>query len=133
MTARWVRTESADGTFVAACRTKGWDVCIKVRLPEVPRGTLPRFPARLAHQIRKDLSRLLQRLCGFAPIVEIRVRGRGLEIRAGGSPLAGPAPTRTGPKLAALVDDPHRRARWIGHARRGVSQRPSGQPTSFRP
>ncbi|WP_172326894.1 hypothetical protein [Mangrovicoccus sp. HB161399] len=75
-------------------------------------------PVVLAHEIRKDLWRMLQDLRGFSPVVEIRDAGPGLEVRAGGALPGGtrPAPG-TGERIEGLLADPDKRARWIAHAR----------------
>lgn len=44
----------------------------------------PLSRARLALQIRQDLWRLLQRLRGFAPVVEVTASEGGYALRAGG-------------------------------------------------
>ncbi len=72
----------------------------------------------LAHEIRKDLWRMLQDLRGFSPVVEVREDGTGLAVRAGGALPQGarPAPGIE-ERIAGLLADPDKRARWIAHAR----------------
>ncbi|WP_372833764.1 hypothetical protein [Puniceibacterium confluentis] len=72
---------------------------------------------RLARQIRQDIWRELRHLRGFSPAVEIVHEGAGLKVRAGGSLMAGAAPAGTSAQLAALLNDPERRARWCHWAR----------------
>ncbi|WP_108262609.1 hypothetical protein [Mangrovicoccus ximenensis] len=85
-------------------------------------GAAAEFPALrpvvLAHEIRKDLWRMLQDLRGFSPVVEIRVAAPGLAVRAGGM-LAGQGRLAPGieERIAGLLADPQKRARWIAHAR----------------
>ncbi|NSY38563.1 hypothetical protein [Leisingera sp. ANG59] len=75
-------------------------------------------PLRLAHQIRQDLWRQLQRLRGFAPVVEITAAGQGLRVRAGGQ-VAGRVPANAAAQITEVLENPARRARWIRHASRG--------------
>lgn len=78
-------------------------------------------PLRLAHQIRQDMWRKLQRLRGFAPVVEITAAGQGLRVRAGGQ-VMGRLPANAAGLIADVLEDPARRARWIRHASRGAAQ-----------
>lgn len=87
-----------------------WDVCAQTRLPDGRRG-------RLAHQIRQDLWRALQRLRGFAPAVSVERSEGGLLITAGGA-VAGAIPPGTQSRITQLLADPALRARWIAGARR---------------
>ncbi|WP_138465066.1 hypothetical protein [Poseidonocella sp. HB161398] len=75
-------------------------------------------PVVLAHEIRKDLWRMLQDLRGFSPVVEIRATAAGLEVRAGGEMSGGvQPPPGIGARIGGLLEDPRKRARWIAHAR----------------
>ncbi len=85
-----------------------FDVAAESRFPALHRRTL-------AHEVRKDLWRCLSRLRGFAPVVELRPAAGGLALRAGGQ-VDGRVPPGTEARLAALLADPARRARWIAHA-----------------
>ncbi|MBY6138852.1 hypothetical protein KUV26_05320 [Leisingera daeponensis] len=78
-------------------------------------------PLRLAHQIRQDMWRKLQRLRGFAPVVEITAAGQGLRVRAGGQ-VMGRLPANAAGLIADVLEDPARRARWIRHASRRAAQ-----------
>ncbi|MEW2913727.1 hypothetical protein [Leisingera sp. JC11] len=75
-------------------------------------------PLRLAHQIRQDMWRKLQRLRGFAPVVEISAEGQGLRVRAGGQ-VTGRVPANAAVQITEVLEDPARRARWVRHAGRG--------------
>ncbi|NVK15615.1 MAG: hypothetical protein HWE35_15700 [Rhodobacteraceae bacterium] len=75
-------------------------------------------PLRLAHQIRQDMWRKLQRLRGFAPVVKITVAGQGLRVRAGGQ-VAGRVPANAAAQITEVLENPARRARWVRHATRG--------------
>jgi hypothetical protein len=70
----------------------------------------------LAHAIRQDVWRELQSLRGFTPVVRVARVGDGLAVCAGGAcDVALPAVAQA--RLAAVMDCPARRARWIRHAR----------------
>ncbi|MEL6236131.1 MAG: hypothetical protein AAFR46_17180 [Pseudomonadota bacterium] len=116
--ARWARQERGDVTRIAARAARGWDLAVRMALPDRLEGPDARFRARLAHQIRKDLWRDLRRLRGFAPIVEIAQGAGGLQVTAGGSLLAGPAPAGTTARIADLLADRHRQQRWLAFAAR---------------
>lgn len=71
---------------------------------------------RIAHMVRQDLWRALRRLRGFAPAVRVaRVPG-GMALCAGGA-VAGPVPPGAQARIAALLEDPGHRARWMRQAR----------------
>lgn len=73
--------------------------------------------AALAHQVRQDLWRALRDLRGFSPVVRVEAAGTGLRVIAGGR-VAGPVPDGTGARIAALLESPAHRARWVAQARR---------------
>lgn len=75
-------------------------------------------PLRLAHQIRQDMWRKLQRLRGFSPVVEITAEGQGLRVRAGGQ-VMGRVPANAAAQITEVLENPARRARWVRHASRG--------------
>lgn len=70
----------------------------------------------LAHEIRKDLWRALRSLRGFTPVVRVVRDDHGLVVRAGGA-CDGALPASAQVRLAAVLDCPARRARWVRHAR----------------
>lgn len=77
-------------------------------------------PAVLVHEVRKDLWRALRRVRGFSPVVRVADREGGrLTVRAGGA-ISGQMPPlqATEARIAALLADPARRARWRAHAGR---------------
>ena len=81
-----------------------------------------RFPALrktvLAHEIRKDLWRMLQSLRGFSPVVEVVDRDGGLCVRVGGQVSSHTWPREnTLTQIQTLLSSPSKRARWIAHAR----------------
>lgn len=76
--------------------------------------------ARLAHQVRQDVWRCLRDLRGFWPVVRIEQSEDALCVTAGGG-LDGAAATTASrllaeTRLAEMLADPVRRARWIRHA-----------------
>ena len=85
-----------------------WDVDATSDFPPVAAG-------RLAQQIRQDLWRVLRGLRGFSPVVEVSPTEAGLTVRAGGR-LVAPVPAGTAARIQDLLEDPARRARWVGWA-----------------
>ena len=55
----------------------------------------------------------------FAPVVSVTPVEDGLQVVAGGA-VAGAIPPGTAARIAAVLDHPGNRARWIAHARRGL-------------
>lgn len=94
---------------VPAC----WDVAVEAELPDGSMG-------RIAHQVRQDLWRALQRLRGFSPAVRVEANGDGLLVTAGGA-VAGAVPPGTCRKIREVLDDPANRARWVLNARKARS------------
>lgn len=74
-------------------------------------------PLRLAHQIRQDMWRKLQRLRGFSPVVEITAEGQGVKVRAGGQ-VMGRVPSNAAGLIAEILENASSRSRWVRHARR---------------
>ncbi|MEZ5769545.1 MAG: hypothetical protein R3D80_19215 [Paracoccaceae bacterium] len=107
----WHRTRDAEGGVVLARGARRFDVSVETWLPAAP-------PARIAHQVRQDLWRALQKLRGFAPVVSVTPVEAGLRVVAGGT-VAGAIPPGTGDRIAAVLEHPGNRARWLAHARRG--------------
>lgn len=90
---------------------------LPVRFDLYAETTLP--PLRrtaLAHEVRKDVWRLLKDLRGFAPAVEVSKTEDGLRVRAGGA-VYGPVPAVARARLSDLLNSPSHRARWCRHAR----------------
>ena len=76
-------------------------------------------PLRLAHQIRQDMWRVLQKLRGFSPVVRLRKVAQGWHVLAGGRLMAAPT-AHAQAQLVAVLADPANRARWVRHANRGM-------------
>ncbi|WP_245749119.1 hypothetical protein [Jannaschia pohangensis] len=86
-----------------------WDLSGRVRLPDMGRR-------RLAHAVRQDLWRALQRLRGFAPVVAVTRDGQGVTLRAGGA-VSGAVPGAARARLDDMLSDPVRHAAWLRAAR----------------
>lgn len=83
-----------------------FDVCAETWLP--PLRKLP-----LAQQVRQDVWRALQRLRGFAPVVQVAETGAGLRVLAGGQVHGAFSKSRVNAVLLAVLDDAENRQRWI--------------------
>jgi len=100
-----------DGDSVTLCRQ------LPPRLEFAVQTVLPNAdPVRLAHQIRQDMWRALQRVRGYAPVIRLDPVPEGWAVTAGGSASRAPAPAVMDRALAVL-NDPGNRARWIRQAR----------------
>ncbi len=75
--------------------------------------------AVLAHEIRKDLWRMLARVRGFSPVIRVtRVEGAGLAVTAGGAlPPRSPAAPDLAERIEGMLAEARLRTRWIAHAR----------------
>lgn len=72
--------------------------------------------ARLAHQIRQDVWRRLQRLRGFVPAVRLEQGPDGMHVTAGGALDAAVPLHWAQAALADVLADPASRQRWMWHA-----------------
>ena len=90
-----------------------FDVVVERRLPMAPLSR-----EALAQQIRQDVWRALRDQPGFSPVVEVTREDAGLTVRAGGTVAAAHPRARLEERVAAVLDDPARRARWCAHAGR---------------
>lgn len=79
---------------------------------------------RVAQQVRQDLWRALQNQTGFSPVVEVRESDGALSIRAGGQCDRKIARQTVESRIADLLNDASKRARWVRFAqRRGGASR----------
>ncbi len=104
-----------EGETLTLCRRlpPRFDVVAETAFPKVSRR-------RLATQVRQDVWRALQSVRGFSPVVEVSSAGEGLRLRAGGRIDGGRvARGALEARLASLLAEPERRARWARHAGRG--------------
>lgn len=92
-----------------------WTLSVRTRLPDLGRR-------RLAHAVRQDLWRMLQRLRGFAPAVSVTRDGQGVELRAGGA-VQGSVPQGAQREIAALLEDASTRAAWVRAAAHPIGGR----------
>lgn len=81
-----------------------WDFSAQTRLPDMGRR-------RLAHAVRQDMWRVLQRVRGFAPVVSVTRDAQGILLRAGGQ-VEGRMSGAIGARVAQMLDDPARHAAW---------------------
>lgn len=106
---RWHILRSDDALTVARSLPPVFDVVADTRLPNAGR-------ARVAHQVRQDMWRALQNVRGFSPVVQVLRDADGLLVRAGGR-VARPFDASTlSARIASVLDDPEKRARWVRHA-----------------
>lgn len=94
-----------------------FDVVSEVKLPLGDK-------LRVAQQVRQDLWRALQNQTGFSPVVEVRESEGSLSIRAGGQCDRQFARQSVESRIAELLNDAGKRARWVRFAqRRGGASR----------
>lgn len=108
----WHTARDGDTVTVSRKRTAEFDLAEVTFLPG--EGLLR---SRIAHQIRQDMWRELQRLRGFCPAVRVTTQPGGVAVLAGGA-VAGPVTARARARLADLLNDPEMRARWVKNAKR---------------
>ena len=72
----WAIEQSDTHVLVTRRKPVRWDISAKVEFP-------PCHPLRLAHQIRQDMFRDLQKIKGFCPAVEITLSDPFI-VKAGG-------------------------------------------------
>lgn len=104
----WFEHVTPERVVVSRQPVPVWDLRVDATLPPV------RSRRRLAHQVRQDLWRALRGLRGFLPAVEVVVCPNESHISAGGT-----VRTRSVHKayaearIADVLNDPDRRARWV--------------------
>ncbi|WP_297769606.1 hypothetical protein [uncultured Roseovarius sp.] len=109
---RWHVIEEESGVLMVARRLPvRFDLAVATVLP----GATSR--RRLARLVRQDLWRALQRLRGFAPAVRIESAGAALRVTAGGQVDGALPRAMIERRIAALLEDPEKRARWMRSAR----------------
>lgn len=140
---RWRITHQDDVARIAPARGPArMDVVVHAAWDAPAADALPkdalshrRYRVETARQIRQDLWRALQRVRGFAPVVEVASdhSGQGGEaegavrvmVSAGGRLDVAQAPREVmEEKLRALLSSRSNRARWRAHARRRARPRP---------
>jgi len=108
----WATEECSDGLRIARRGRVRMDLAHTVTMPAAPISR-----RRLAHQIRQDTWRALQQERGFSPVITVALDETSLTITAGGQLPHRPS-AATKARLAAVLDDPANRRRWLTHARR---------------
>jgi hypothetical protein len=110
MTVRWHITQTERSLTLSRQLPPRFDFVVRTQLP-------PGNPKRLAHQIRQDLWRALQRVRGFSPVIQLDQTSDGWVVTAGGRAAGCIAPaTRT--RATAVLEHAGNRARWMRHARK---------------
>ncbi|CUH81067.1 hypothetical protein TRM7557_03221 [Tritonibacter multivorans] len=71
--------------------------------------------SRLAHQVRQDMWRAVQRVRGFSPVVQVTLSEAGAEIIAGGRAPSPIAPGLAG-RIQSVLEDPQKQMRWMRHS-----------------
>jgi hypothetical protein len=106
----WHIARVGDTLTLSRMRTARFDLA---EVTFIPGENLVR--SRIAHQIRQDMWRRLQRLRGFCPAVRVTAQAGGLAILAGGA-IEGRVTDRARETIAEVLNDPKLRARWIKNA-----------------
>lgn len=103
----WHHWRDEDGAWVEARHWNlRWDLAVSTRLPKLR-------DRRLARAVRQELWRELRDIRGFRPAVKVTPEVDGVTVTAGGQ-IDGAFPTaKTEARVAELLNDPSRRARWI--------------------
>ena len=87
---------------------------VPVRFDLEVRTVLPKGnKLRIAHQVRQDVWRALQSVRGFAPAVRVVEKDGELSIMAGGQVDGQIARGVTEARIAAVLENPSNRARWV--------------------
>lgn len=89
-----------------------FDVAVATRM-DAPR---PVSLTVLAHQVRQDVWRALQKVRGFSPVVRVGQTDASIRLEVGGrlDGRAGGAEDA----IAAVLENPANRRRWLAHAGR---------------
>ena len=104
----WIIEQTDDTVLVTRRKPVRWDVAATASFPKCK-------ALRLAHQIRQDMWRELQKIKGFCPAVEIRL-GDTFQVKAGGRVARHVHPNANQWVQDLLNSDTHRR-RWLAYAR----------------
>ncbi len=112
MRRQWHILRDGDRLTLARHLPARFDVAAETVLPVAD-------PQRLAHQIRQDMWRALQKVRGFSPAVEVTAAKNEMQIRAGGRVAGAVAPVIAN-RIAEVLENPANRSRWIRHAKGGA-------------
>ena len=108
----WHTARDGDTVTVSRKRTARFDLA---EVTFLPGEGLAR--SLIAHQIRQDMWRKLQRLRGFCPAVRVTAQPGGVAVLAGGA-VEGPITDRARAQVGELLADPALRDRWVRNARK---------------
>lgn len=110
MTRRWVTYHDDGLTRVSRARFQvPWVVIAQAQLSQ-SHGS--EYRARLAHQVRQDVWRLLRRKRGYLPVIEVEEACGGTAIRVGAPTSCGPLAPRDIDRVTQLLTDLATQARW---------------------
>lgn len=93
-----------------------WEERVWTIQPGQQRPGLHISQRRLARSIRQDLWRGLQNVRGFVPRVQVGPADHSLKIKAGGVLMASHAASGLGDRIAAVLDHPDNKIRWLAFA-----------------
>ncbi|OSP53832.1 hypothetical protein [Pseudoruegeria sp. SK021] len=111
MSDRWHMVRDGDGLTLARHLPARFDLSAETRFPALRKGAL-------AHEVRKDLWRLLRQIRGFSPVVRVVEDDAGMTLWAGGAVFGRmPPKVQVEAQIASLLASPEHRIRWIRHAR----------------
>lgn len=91
-----------------------FDLGVSARI-DAPR---PVSRTAMAQQIRQDIWRSLSRVRGFSPVVQVGQNGAIVEVKAGGRLDAPGQAGGAADRIAAVLQNPDNRRRWLAHAGR---------------
>lgn len=103
---RWHILREGDVLTLARRLPVRFDVSASTRLPMGSRR-------KVAQQVRQDVWRALQNLRGFAPVVQVTRTDGGLDVTAGGQVAGRFLRAHAEAQIAAVLQDPENRARWM--------------------
>ena len=104
----WIIEKTDDSVLVTRRKPVRWDVEATATFPKC-------HALRLAHQIRQDMWRELQKIKGFCPAVEVTL-GDTFHVRAGGRVARHVHPYANKWVEDLLTSDMHRR-RWLAYSK----------------
>lgn len=108
----WIINQTEDRLSLSRDGRVQFDVSAQTVLPA---GSARRY----AIQIRQDLWRHLKNQRGLSPVVEVTRDGAQVIVRAGGRVTSVVNRPVVNAQIAALLDNPALRARWVRHAKAG--------------
>lgn len=104
----WIIEQSETRVLVTRRKPLRWDIRAEAVFPAC-------HPLRLAHQIRQDMWRELQRIKGFCPAVEVAL-GAEFHVTAGGR-VARHVHPQANRWIEDLLNSELHRRRWLAYAK----------------